>query len=153
MSKLYIMCGIPASGKSTWIKNNIKPNEVWVSRDEIRKKLVNTDENDSKYFSKEKEVYKIFIETIDKNINKGYNVYADATHISKASRSKLLNAIKSKPNEIEVIWVHKDLKTCLKQNRNRKGFYFVPEEVIKNMFNSFEKPKLKEGFDNIKEVR
>ena len=60
---LYIMCGISGSGKSTFVKNNLKENEVWISRDKIRFSLVKENE---KYFSKENLVYKTFVEEIQK---------------------------------------------------------------------------------------
>lgn len=37
--KVYIMCGIPGSGKSTWISNNLDENIKIISRDIIRYKL------------------------------------------------------------------------------------------------------------------
>ena len=36
MSKLILMCGVPGSGKSTWIKNNKSETDLWISRDKIR---------------------------------------------------------------------------------------------------------------------
>lgn len=34
--EIYIMCGIPGSGKSTWIKNNLPEDILVISRDLIR---------------------------------------------------------------------------------------------------------------------
>ena len=53
MKKLYVMCGGPGSGKSTWIKKNLPTFKGYtkvVSRDEIRFSLVKEGEE---YFSKE----------------------------------------------------------------------------------------------------
>jgi hypothetical protein len=52
------MCGIPGSGKSTYLKTRFIQPPVVVSRDEIRFKMVREDEE---YFSHEKEVYNEFI--------------------------------------------------------------------------------------------
>ena len=49
------MSGVAGSGKSTWIKNNVKHSSWIVSRDAIRKNLI----GDESYFSKEKEVFSL----------------------------------------------------------------------------------------------
>lgn len=52
MATLYVICGIPGSGKSTWIKNHTS-SEILVSRDAIRFDMVKEDEP---YFSDRKSV-------------------------------------------------------------------------------------------------
>lgn len=54
---LYVMIGIPGSGKSTWAKANKKEKDIYVSRDEVRFSLL---QDGDEYFSKEKEVLKEF---------------------------------------------------------------------------------------------
>lgn len=148
-TKLYMMMGAPGAGKSSFIVNHFNPEtDIWISRDLIRFSLV--DENEE-YFSKEKEVFQCFIEQINKALNQNLNVFADATHISKASRNKLLRMIKAKSElEINIIWLKTPLKECIKHNNNRIGTRsWVPEKVIKRMYNNIQKPTLDEGFDNI----
>ena len=91
MATLYIMCGIPGSGKSTFIRTHInKEQQVWVSRDVIRYRLVDEEES---YFSREDEVWEEFIRQINAFLQDGYDVFADATHINQGSCRKLLNEI------------------------------------------------------------
>ena len=40
--KIYMVCGIPGAGKSTWLKNH--GNGLIVSRDEIRFKMLDEDD-------------------------------------------------------------------------------------------------------------
>ena len=94
--KMFVMCGAPGSGKSTWLEEKVikniytKPATV-VSRDKIRFALVKEDEQ---YFSKENEVWEKFITQIKKDLEMWSveEVYVDATHLNIASRSKLLRA-------------------------------------------------------------
>ena len=58
---LYVMVGIPGSGKSTFINTHCQSDWKIVSRDQVRFSIVREDEE---YFSKEKKVFKTFIEEI-----------------------------------------------------------------------------------------
>ena len=62
LKKVWLMCGIPGSGKSTWAKKRLMENGgIWISRDEVRFSMVKEDED---YFSKECEVFDKFIANI-----------------------------------------------------------------------------------------
>lgn len=130
---LYISSGLPGAGKSTFLKNNKKEEEVIVSRDEIRFSLLKKGE---KYFSREEDVYKKFIENIILNLKAGNNVYADATHLTPQSQIKLLDSVlqKAAPPRIELICFDVPLITCLQRNEKRKNTKtFVPPIIICKM--------------------
>ena len=99
MKTLWIMCGAPASGKSYFATHNLIKESGWayISRDVIRASIL---EENEPYFSKEKEVFNIFIKEIVIALQKEniYNVIADATHLNWGSRGNLLVILK-------VIWV------------------------------------------------
>lgn len=148
MSKLCIMVGIPGSGKSTYIKNYASENAKIVSRDNIRFSLL---KEGNKYFSKEKEVLKILYATVNDYLRQEYDVYVDATHITKRSRHKLLSNLNLN-KDIQTIAIHikTPLSHALKNNHNRIGTqYYVPPEVIKKFYDMAEPPTLEEGFDKI----
>lgn len=152
MNKLYIMCGLPGSGKTTRAKkevlryeSNIKDKVKYVSRDEIRFSLVKEDEE---YFSKEKEVFRTFVEEINSGLKEGKDVIADATHINIASRNKLIRSI-TEECKLICICVDPILYICLERNNKREGRKRVPEETIINMEKNFERPRYEEGFDEI----
>ena len=137
MSKLIIGCGVPGTGKSTWIKAHTSLEDHVVSRDLIRFQLL--DEagliDPADYFSREDEVWALYIATIENGLRRGYTVWADATHLTHKGRLKLLHALSVKPNEVEVIDFYCPLDTALARNAERKGTRaYVPEDQIRRMF-------------------
>ena len=137
MANLYLMSGIPGSGKSYWCKKNIPEEAVYVSRDEVRFSMLKDGED---YFSKEKEVFKEFIRQIDEGLAGGRTVCADATHLTKASRYKTWVNLKNKPEQTMVILIKVPLEVALARNENRSGRAYVPENVIRDMFDSLTPP-------------
>ncbi len=147
--KLFILMGIPGAGKSSFVSNHIKSGftQAWISRDMIRFDIVKENEP---YFSKENEVFKKFIEQIDFHLADGYDVFADATHLNKKSRAKLLKNLTVKPQEISVIWLQTPLDECIKRNENRAGTRtYVPVSQICRMAKSLQAPTFDEGIDKV----
>lgn len=138
---LYISCGIPGSGKSTFLKKVAKKDESVISRDEIRFALLKEGEE---YFSHEEEVFKQFVKIITDHINSGLNVYADATHLNYASRKKLTDALLKagcQPADVQAIYFDIPLNICLERNEKRAGTKaYVPRGVIRRMSFQLEFP-------------
>ena len=158
MGELYVMIGIPGSGKSTYVKEYLKEyletclykTTKYVSRDDIRLKYLKEEDD---HFARETEVYNEFIdEILDGFINYDCTI-ADATHLSKGSRAKLLGTLYKdiKDYNIKVIGIvmDSDPETCLERNSKRQGRALVPENIMKSMINAFTIPKKSEGFDEI----
>ena len=142
LKKVWLMCGIPGSGKSTWVKKRLMENGgIWISRDEVRFSMIREDED---YFSKENEVFDKFIANICEALKSplAENIYIDATHISDKARKKVLNRL-PKDNIDEVIYVvfKVPMEVCLERNALRTGREVVPESAIYNMAKSFKMPK------------
>ena len=146
MSKIMLMCGIPGSGKTTIAKKMINNSIKYISRDEIRFSMLG--ENDE-YFSKEKEVFEEYINQINNALRNGYDVIADATHLSKGSRAKVLNRLTVKPDTVIVTCVCVSLETALERNSKRAGLAKVPESQIRRMAHSIELPSYEEGIDYV----
>jgi len=145
MPILYILCGVPGCGKSTWAWNFIKNDEgtLWASRDEIRYSIIKDNED---YFSHEKEVFRKFVGTIQASLVDGSDTIADATHLNEFSRRKLTQSIDMFFTDYEIKYVvfNVDLNTCLKRNAQREGRAVVPENIVRNMYRDFRPPTLDE---------
>ena len=152
MREIILMVGIQGSGKSTWARKYVEEHEnsIWISRDVIRKEII----GDGEYFSKEKEVWRAFCNIIGEAIeNKKDHIVIDATHISIASRRKVLyevvNIINVSNYNLKVMVMDTPLMTCLHRNEEREGFEYVPQSVIKRFSVQFENPT-EEEFDLFK---
>lgn len=150
MSKLILACGVPGSGKSTWIQNNKSEADLWVSRDKIRFDKLKEDDD---YFAYEDEVFEQFLEEIRRGLEMDKTVFADATHLNKKARAKVLNRVAKFADEVEAIVIDVHLETALERNDNRTGRAFVPRGVIRRMYFQMEVPTAEEGFDKITIIR
>ena len=163
MNNLYILCGIPGCGKSTWVKNRMAENTSstdpkweYVSRDEVRFSMVKEEDD---YFSKEKQVYNEFVKRICEKLDDAWvaNVIADATHLNEVSRNKLINSIRrqrpNKPLNITMVYFDVPVEVCKFRNAKRQGRARVPDNIIEKMNVQLEFPKLREGLNHIEIVR
>ena len=136
---LYVMCGLPGSGKSTWAKHykiNHKDENVFiVSSDEIRKELTGVYQN----LNYEKEVWEIYFKRLDilRDSNKDCTIIADSTNIINAHR-QILGRLPGFDKKTLVV-ITKDLPVILERNRKRDSAKYVPENAIKEMWKNWEK--------------
>ena len=147
MADLYLMCGVPGSGKSTFLKNKIKKDtSTIISRDAIRFSIVKPEED---YFSHEDEVLEIFWKQINEALTAGKNVFVDQTSLTPKARKWLLQHVKGY-DHANLIWIDEDIQTCLERNEKQRGTRsYVPRSVIRRMSKQFIEPSLDEGFYRI----
>lgn len=144
---LIMMCGPPASGKSTVANQLIELLDPsgrveYISRDIIRFSMLNDGDD---YFSKETEVFNKYIKVIKHCLNDCVTKYIiiDATHLNEKARNKVLNKLSlDYRKDIQIITVAMDtsLEECLSRNSKRTGRAQVPNSAIENMYKTYQKP-------------
>lgn len=144
MTKMFMMIGLPASGKSTLAEQIAKSEDAEiVSSDNIRKELY----GDENIQGDNNKVFRILQERIINGLKNNKNMIYDATNISYKTRIAFLQRLNKLEVEKIAIMVATPYEDCLIRNSQRERK--VPEEVIKRMYNNFYVPQYFEGFDDI----
>lgn len=143
MSNLHIMCGLPASGKSTYISKWAFMDDRIVHRDEVRAALRERFHTDQYFPCPADEEYGYFLDAcryaaIDA-ANRGVDLWIDQTTLSVGSAFKLLkglNALQPLYTTFNMI-IFEQLCTPLAVCLERKGFECVPEDTMLSMAKSY----------------
>lgn len=144
MTKLFMMIGLPASGKSTLAEQIAKSEDAEiVSSDNIRKELY----GDENIQGDNNKVFRILQERIINGLKNNKNMIYDATNINYKRRMAFLQKIRKLKIEKIAIMVATPYEQCLIRNSQRERQ--VPEEVIKRMYFNFYVPQYFEGWDDI----
>ncbi len=135
--KVWLLAGIPGSGKSTWARRQVeKFGGVHCSRDEIRFSLLKDGED---YFAHEDEVIRLWTEKVHQAILSPdvKDVYIDATHLTEKARAKVINALPTSNYDIITVFFNVPLEVCIARNEKRTGRAYVPPQTIRNMYASY----------------
>lgn len=131
MSKLYVLVGLAASGKSTFSKGLAKEkNAIVIASDDLREELlgnVNNQNNNT-------DIFTTMYSRANKLLSEGKNVILDSTNINRKRRIHLIkNEIKA--DEYHVYYMNTHMGECLYQdsNRDRQVGYKVIDKMYKNM--------------------
>lgn len=152
MGILKITHGLPASGKSTFAKNEVKKapnNVVRINRDDIREQLFGAEYNnhlpDSK---KEVLVTEIQNSLIEKELSKNKTVWVDDTNLNRRTVKKLFNL--GQGHTIEQFYFDVPVEECIRRNELRaaQGGHKVNEDSIFRMAKEYY-----DDFGHIKEFK
>ena len=145
MAKLYVMIGIPGSGKS-FISEKLatKHNAIVFSSDAYRLKVCG-DENCQ---DRNQEVFSLLYKELRQALIEGKNCIFDATNVTRKDRSRIFNQINGIDNVEVIAYVMRTpLEVCIEQDLHRERC--VSREVIKKFLYKYEFPQRFEGFSDI----
>jgi len=150
MPKCYQLIGVPASGKSTWIKN-----QDWL----LGSTVVSTDPFVEDYARVQGKTYSevfaeympraidLMIEQVEFAREHGHTVIWDQTSVTVASRRKKFRMLPDYKHIAVVFCTPKPVELA-DRLASRPG-KIVPEEIVQDMIDRFEMPTLEEGFQEI----
>jgi len=142
---LVILCGVAASGKSTFAKRFFRKTQV-VSTDHCRAMI--SDSASNQFVSKD--AFELFYLIIEKRLVGGRITVADATTLYRPARMALLEIAKKHNAKAVLIVFNIPYKVCVERDKLRRRK--VGEEVILRQYNTLQEAlKLipNEGFDEV----
>lgn len=132
MSRLIILQGVPAAGKSTWAREFVKGKKDWiiVNRDSIR-------DGRGDYWIPEQEEYISDLEEyhVTRALERGLNVIIDATNLNPKTKAKWIQI--AKQFSIEPEWIEFTITYQEAIERDSKRERPVGKGVIRDFFNKY----------------
>ena len=150
MPKVYVLVGVPGSGKSTWIKSQslvqncaIVSTDMWVEMEAERV---------GKTYSEIFQDYmphavKLMANHVELARDNGRDIIWDQTSTTEITRRKKFNMLPDYEH-IAVVFPTPDRAELDRRLANRPG-KVVPVEVIDSMIAGFQMPTLAEGYSQI----
>lgn len=153
--EIYVLIGVPGSGKSTWIgKHKVASGKEYdvVSSDAVLDQIAS--EKGLKY----SDVFTDYIglatakakQTFRDAIAADRNIISDQTNVSKKKRRGILQNVPKHYRKIAVVFQteDKEVERRLKARAEETGKH-IPDFVMKDMYSRWEAPTRDEGFDEI----
>jgi len=151
MNKLYILCGIPFSGKSTLAKEIInRPEYIRIDLDDVKFDLYGSSVKDSDLKQKDWDIiYKKMYGMIEDFLKQGKFVVHDTGNFTKHER-RLVRQIADKL-KLQTITIFVDVPKSiayerLMLNRTSKNRFDVNDEEFESAVNEMEPPTKEENF-------
>lgn len=143
--EIIFLCGLPASGKSTFSHYFMKehPDFVRIGADDIRKKLYGSQDS---YGDPEK-VYGEILDAMKAALSEGKSILYDAVNMRRSYRMDFLNELAGFKAKRTIIQLPTSKDVCRQRFLQRKRT--IPLAAVDSYFNIDEHPTYEEGWDNI----
>jgi predicted kinase len=151
MSKLYILVGVPGSGKSTWIGHQTFnwDNTVIVSTDRfVEQYAISVGKTYSEVFEEYMPTaVKLMAESAQQAFAVGKDIIWDQTSTTASTRAKKLRMAPDTYTKIAVVFnTPSPMGHARMLDRPGKN---IPTEIMQDMIARFEMPTVEEGFDKV----
>jgi predicted kinase len=134
--QVVLMCGLPGSGKDTWIQDNL-PDWKVVSLDQLRQSMgVEPDEDQGVVANEAKAIAK-------KYMREGQSFVWNATNLNQQLRGMLIRLFSSYQATVRIVYLETSWQDTLRRNRSRSAK--VPEGVLYRMKNRLDVPNITEA--------
>lgn len=134
--EVTVLCGLPGSGKSTWIAQHMADAEV-VSLDDIREELdVEPDDN-------QLAVVVTAYERAKELLRRGQGFVWNATNVSRLLRGRVIDVAAAYKARVRVVYLEPPIPLIRERNRGRAKH--VPERVWDRMFDKLDMPTVAEA--------
>ena len=154
MPKLYMLIGVPASGKSTWREQFFETNRAMIiSTDDILEDIAKTQgltyndvfKDNIKFANKQMDVHmRVALET-------DMDIMWDQTNLTKKSRAPKLAKVPEHYEKIAIVFLTPEDEEWQRRLASRPGKN-IPQNILMGMRDSMEFPDPEEGFDRIQVV-
>ncbi len=150
MPKLYMLIGVPGSGKSTWVSN-----QIWAKDCSIVSSDRFIDEHAEELGKTYNEVFDEYVKIATKLMENqaliaqanNMDIIWDQTNMSAKSRAKKL-ALLPNYEKIAVVFRTPEKEELDRRLSSRPG-KFISEKIVNSMIASYNEPTEEEGFKEI----
>lgn len=134
---VYMMSGLPGTGKDTWIKSNLVDIPM-VSLDEIRSQhKISPTENQGVVANLAKDQAKEYL-------RRHQPFVWNATNLTQSTRQPLVELFESYKARVHIVYLETDWQTLLERNSSREAM--VPQPVMESMLGKLVLPEAHEAF-------
>lgn len=147
MTTLYMLIGVPGSGKTTWVKNNKNDAVVLSTDDYIERIAAEQNKTYSEVFKDEIDSANTHMsQELTRAIKNGDDIIWDQTNLTVKSRKGKLSKI---PKNYRKVAVYFSVPQDLRQRLASRPGKTIPEPVIISMINQLQPPSKEERFDEV----
>lgn len=130
--EVILICGLPGTGKDTYIKKNYPSLDV-ISLDDIRREL-NIDPNDE-----QGQVYNIGKEKAKEYLRQKKSFIWNATNLTNLIRQKQIKLFHNYHASVRIVFLETSYENNIERNENRK--HIVPQHIIDRMLRNLMIPE------------
>lgn len=143
--EIIFLCGLPASGKSTFAQHFVKthPEVVRIGADSVRERLYGSQDS----YGNPEEIYREILMEMKAALDSGKSILYDAVNMRRSYRMDYLRELAGYDAERTIIQLPTSKEVCRERFLQRKRT--IPLASVDHYFELDEHPTYEEGWDHI----